>query len=338
MPVVRTLRLAALAAATAAFAAGCSSGDAEEQAPFELTVVTFNTGTTEGLGHDGQPDDGYGSEQATFSDLHYGDGLAWVRAVDDARQFFLDNPVDIVAFQEIFYSPECENVPAEARPGFVCETWRDGDPSVASVVLGDDFQVACNIGKPDKCLAVRRSVGTFAGCDADLCTDALAGARVDDCGSGSRIGRGVIELTAGGSLTVVGVHGSSGLTQDDQDCREKQFVQVFEDLGTGDGRPAADGERNIVLGDLNTDPGRTVDFDESAAKWNEHVGEGKRFRFISDVGTDVEPTYAGLFNIDHVVADGFSGSCWVAGVGERPPVTEMVYFDHKPVVCSVRER
>lgn len=56
---------------------------------------------------------------------------------------------------------------------------------------------------------------------------------------------------------------------------------------------------------------------------------------MSDAGPET-PSYAGLFDIDHVVSDVFVGSCWIAGLGDgRPPVTEMVYFDHKPVVCRL---
>jgi endonuclease/exonuclease/phosphatase family metal-dependent hydrolase len=141
---------------------------------------------------------------------------------------------------------------------------------------------------------------------------------------------------SGEPLVVVNVHGSSGLKLDDTDCRVKQFSLVFEDMNGG---PAADGARNIVLGDLNTDPARADSFDKSAEKFNEHAGPGKRFEFITEVGVDAVPTYAGNFNIDHVVSDAFSGSCWAAGVSEgRPAVSEVAYFDHKPSVCTLRAR
>jgi hypothetical protein len=156
-----------------------------------------------------------------------------------------------------------------------------------------------------------------------------------DCGSGSRIGRGVVDLVGGGTITVVGVHGSSGITLDDQACRERQFDQVFVDLGLGDGEPAANGAVNVILGDFNTDPLRLADGDTSAARVAEFVGEGKRFHFINDVGRMAAPTYA-IFNIDHVISDGFTGSCVVPGVTEGvPPVTDAVYFDHKPIVCRI---
>ncbi len=315
-------------------------GDGGEATPLPEpsghVVVSFNTGTNAGLGHDVPPDDGYGSDEAALSDMYYGDGLAWLDVIADAQAFFERLEPDVVAFQELFYSGDCAAIPDDAKPGFVCEQWQPGDPTVAQLVLGDGWQVACHLGKNDKCIAVHERFGRFAGCDAPLCLDGLDGAEVMDCGGGSRVGRGVIERVDGSRVTVVNVHGTSGLMQPDQDCRLQQFRQVFVDLGDGSGEPAANGERNIILGDLNTDPGRTADFDESAAEWNQHVGEGLRFHFISDVGPDAEPTYATLFNIDHVVSDAFDGACVTPGVTEgEPPVSDVTYFDHKPIVCRV---
>jgi hypothetical protein len=302
-----------------------------------LTVVTFNTGAPAELQTDETPNGGYGTAQGAITDEYYGNGLAWAAAVEDTRRFFAEVQADVVAFQEIFYSGDCPSVPPETYPGFVCETWEPGDPTVAQVVVGEGWQVACNPGKPDKCLAVRRTVGAFRGCATDLCLDGLAGAVVEGCGSGSRVGRGVIDLVAGGTVTVVIVHGSSGLAPADMDCRARQFALVFEDLG--DGAPAANGERNLVMGDFNTDPVRAAEFDPSAAYVLEHVGEGKRFHLVTPDGPDATPTYGGLFSIDHVISDAFTGSCWAAGVTEgHPAVTELVYFDHTPQVCAVEAR
>ncbi len=316
----------------------CACGGAEDPAPIEhfAVVVSFNSGTTEKMSHDGLPDDGYGSEQALISDTYYGDGLAWLPVVEDTRRFFAQTKADIVAFQEVFHSPDCADIPASAHKGFVCETWTPSDPTVALDVLGPDWQLACNLGKTDKCAAVNRKFGSFRGCDTDLCIDGLDGAKVEDCGKGSRIGRGIIDLVAGGTLTLVNVHGSSGIAEDDQNCRVKQFEQIFVDLGTGDGEPAANGERNIIMGDLNTDPGRMDNFDPSAQLFNAHVGDGKKFHFITEVGEEAPASYANVFNIDHVVSDAFDGSCWIAGLSSsHPAVSDVLYFDHKPVVCAI---
>ena len=314
---------------------GCGSDESAPLVePAGIVVVTFNTGTSESMGHDALPDDGYGSAEAAISDQWYGDGLAWLAVLEDTQRFFQGLDADIAAFQEIFYSGECADIPAEARAGFICESWQPGDPTVAQLVVGEGWQVACHLEKPDKCAAVRSSFGTFRGCDDDLCLDGLAGAEVDGCGSGSRVGRGVIDATDGSTVTLVSVHGSSGMEEDDQQCRARQFEQVFVDLGLGDGEPAANGERNLIMGDFNTDPGRMTDLD-GAVVLNEHVGEEKPFHFVSDVGPSAQPTYV-LFNIDHVISDAFDGSCWAAGVTEgHVAVSDVRYFDHKPIVCRI---
>jgi hypothetical protein len=314
--------------------AGADASPADAGTPdITFVAVTFNTGTSSSQPHDNPPDDGYGSAEATISDTYYGDGLAWMPVVDATERFFLELSPDVVAFQEIFYAGDCPSIPPEDHVGWFCEGWSVGDPTVANVILGMGYQVACQLGKPDKCLAVNRRFGTFRGCDADLCLDFLDGAPLMDCGSGSRVGRGVIDLTAGGSITVVNVHGTSGITATEQDCRVRQFDQVFVDL---DGEPAANGAINLILGDLNTDPARLASGDPSAARFSEFVGDGKPFHFISAVGRTAEPTYAGLFNIDHVASDGLSGSCTAAGITEgHPGITDIVYFDHRPVVCTI---
>lgn len=316
-------------------ALACTSGgdvDAGAPPPLSFRAVSFNTGTTDGLAHDDPPDDGYTSVEAGYSDAHYGNGLAWRAVVDDTRAYLADIAPDVVAFQELFHSPACAAVPAEAQVGFVCETWSPGDPSVVEEILGPDFAVACHLEKPDKCLGVRRSFATLEGCASGLCEDALDGARVPDCGGGSRIGRAHLTLEDGRALTVVNVHGSSGVTTDDMECRRRQFEQVFVDL---DGAPAADGEVNLVLGDLNTDPGRLFGADPSADAILAHVGNDRPYTFLSDVGEAVTPTYAGLFNIDHAMSDALSGGCESAGVEGRAPVSDVRYFDHKPLVCDV---
>ncbi len=303
---------------------GCSSDPESEPAKPHFVVVTFNTGTPQLAGDPG-----------TYVKDWYGTGLSWRALIDETNVFFADVSPNVALFQEIFHPEDCPNIPPEAKPGFVCETWQPGDPTVVQMVLGDGYQVACNLGKPDKCAAVKKTFGKFQGCDADLCLDGLSGAEVPSCGGGSRIGRGVIERTNGEVFTLVNVHGTSGLAQADQDCRVKQFEQVFVDLGAGDG-PAANGAQNVIAGDLNTDPVKNAGFDESAQKFSEFVGEGKPFHFVSDVGESAEPSYAGLFNIDHVASDAFVGSCFSAGVtAAHPGVTEMPSFDHHPLVCTL---
>jgi len=144
----------------------------------------------------------------------------------------------------------------------------------------------------------------------------------------------VVERPDGSRFTVVNVHGSSGVSPEDQACRVAQVDQVFVDLG--DGEPGANGTQNLVMGDLNTDPGRFTDWDSSAARWTDFVGEGLPFHFISQVGPDAPLSYQGVADIDHVMSDGWQGSCWYAGLSEgHDAVTDITIFDHRPVVCTV---
>lgn len=318
--------------------AACGSGDPAPPNGPPFVVATFNTGTTSGLPHDAPPDDGYGSVEAGYSNDYYGDGLAWVAAIDDTRAFLAGVSPDVIAFQELFDpATGCAAVPPQALPGFVCATWQPGDPSVAQMIVGSGYQVACHPGHPDNCIAVKRSFGTFAGCSTDACPE-LIGGELAGCGHGARVARGVIELAGGGTLTAVDVHGTSGFAADDEACRVRQVDQVFLDIG--DGAPGANGERNLVLGDLNTDPGRLLDADRSARRWTEFVtvpGSAPRpFHFVSAIGPEAQPTYSDTVNIDHVISDVATGTCWAGGVSDgRPAPTAMTYFDHHPVVCDV---
>lgn len=293
-----------------------------------IVAVTFNTGSSGG--YDPAYSGDFGSDQAEALDVYYGNGLAWSALIAETRSWFDAVAPDVVALQEIFWPGDCGEIPEEDWPGFICEGWQPGDPSAAELALGPAYQIACNLDHPDKCLAVHTDFGSFRGCSGPICLDGLDGAEVDTCGDGARIGRGTIDRADGSTLTVVGVHGSSGMSGEEQGCRVQQFAQVFEDL---DGRPAANGETNLILGDFNTDPGRWTEIDPSAAYLVDHV-DGSPFHFVTEVGPEAEPTYL-LANIDHVISDVLSGSCWHAGLGEDPAVSQMGIFDHRPAVCSL---
>lgn len=335
---MRRLAVSLLCVAPAALGPACFD-EATDPAPAPTAVfVTFNTGTAKELPHDDPPDDGYGSEQAAITDEYYGNGLSFPPAIEAATAFFAELQPDVVAFQEIFHPADCAEIPSEFQEGFICEGHQPSDPTVAQLLLGQGYQVACHQQKPDKCLGVRRAFATIRGCSADLCLDFLDGAEIEGCGRGSRIGRAVLDRADGrGELTVVSVHGSSGIADQDLDCRRAQVELVFVDLG--DGEPAANGERTVILGDFNTDPARFAGFDWSAQRLNELVGPGKEFQFVTAVGWEVEPTYANAVNIDHVITNGLPGSCVHPGATEgSEPVAPFVYFDHTPAVCTIELR
>ena len=276
---------------------------------FELGVITFNSGTTEGQAYD-ESYDGYGEEQAAASDEHYGDGLAWAGAIEETASFLAGQDEGIVGFQEIFDVAECAEVPEDARAGFVCEIWTEGDPSVAEAVLGDGWTVQCHPGHGDKCAAMDERFGELP---------ALSGEEVPGCGSGARVAWADVELEIG-AVRVIHVHGSSGLSEDDVGCRVAQVAQV----------EAALAERNIVLGDLNTDPVRFAGYDDSAVAWAE-LAERAGLSWHTDIGEDAEPTYGGLANIDHVLSD------WAVGECRSTAFYGGVYFDHVPQVCKLLE-
>lgn len=301
--------------------------------PQRFVAMTFNTGTSEGAVARGQDHSGYGPEQAAFSDAHYGNGLAWSAAVEDVRRFLAESAPDVVVFQELFHSDECEVIPLEARQGFVCERWTTGDPTVARLILGAGYQIACHFQKPDKCAAVKTSFGRFRGCDSDFCLDGLDAFPVSGCGGGSRIGRGVVELASGGELTVVSVHGTSGFTANDQACRLAQMERIF--IGVDGEEPAANGATNLVLGDFNTDPDRLAEGDPSARRLSEFVDDDGPFRLLTGASRWDSPSYL-AFDIDHVLTDRLEGNCRsIGGDPEDPVVTNLAYFDHRPVVCEL---
>jgi hypothetical protein len=301
--------------------------DGGDQGPPTFVAVTFNTGIHPTVGVAG-----FTFQQSQDLDTYYGHGLCWGPAIDQARAFFDNVQPDIVTFQEIFDTNECEDIPTEAREGFVCENWTPCSATVEELILGPGYQVACNWQKSDKCAAVKKEFGTFSGCSDDYCLDGLYGSTINNCGQGARIGRGIIDLSGSGTITIVNVHGSSGVSGDDMECREKQVEQVFIDLGDGD--PAVNGDHNLVLGDFNTDPRSpsALVLDSSARRWADFVGSDKPFDFINEY----VKTYENLFCIDNVVSDVLTGTCWYPGFTEgHPTISPEGFFDHTPTVCTI---
>lgn len=298
----------------------------------DFTAITYNVGTTQGLDHDADMGDGYTQVEAAISDMHYGDGLAWLPAIAAVTSFLATESPEIIAFQEIFDPQECASIPTEFWPGFICETWMSGDPLVVEQVLGSNYQIACHQGKSDKCVAVRTDFGSFDGCTGAVCLDGLDGATVAGCGSGSRVGRGRIDLVGGGVITVAHIHGTSGTEIADAACRFAQVEQLFVDL---DGTPAADGAMNLVLGDFNTDPARVADIDPSAARVNDFVGNALAFDYLSPSSISDPTSYLlAPVTIDHVISDVYTGDCDVPGLTPGvPAVYATTYFDHRPIVC-----
>lgn len=321
-------------ALVAACATGEEPGGAQDEAPRPFVALTFNTGSGASVLDDSAD---FGPTQSDQGDEHYGNGLAWDDAITRTAAFLADLEPDLIGFQEIFHAPECDEVPTEAHAGFICERWQAGEPTVLEEVVSDAYQLACHVGTPDECIAVHERFGRIRGCDDRFCLEGVLGGPVgEDCSSKTRVGRVTLDLTDGGELTVVHVHANSGGTPEDDACREVEIDQIFVDQG--DGQPAARGERNLILGDFNSDPWRFEGVLGSADRWNQYV-EDEGYRFL--LGDDGEgwATYGGLIQIDHLVGDAFEPvSCQTAGEhGPEPltPVLPYVHFDHQPVWCTL---
>jgi hypothetical protein len=98
----------------------------------------------------------------------------------------------------------------------------------------------------------------------------------------------------------------------------------------------------VVMGDLNTDPGRIPgSLDDSVAAWNDYVGGNQLFQWVSDDTPTIILDIPNLpvsspLAIDHVISDTFTGSCYVPGSSDGyPAVYSNAYFDHRPQVCDI---
>lgn len=320
--------------------AGDASAPDTSKAPLTFKVLTFNIGTTKGLDHDkGEKDgkgDGYTNKMAQIADELYENSLSWNPAEKALTAFLAKHKPDIAGFQEGFYDPWCEHIKVDPALDFVCKGYHKNRPLQIQRILGSDYQVACADGQEDNCIGVKKSFGTIVGCDPNKpCIKGLKGkGPTNGCSRGARMASAQIRLTSGDVMTVVLIHGTSGVTKKDQACRAEQFKQIFEDKG--DGKPHASGKVNLLLGDLNVDPFVMTD-DPSARIWNKYVGQGKAYRFISSDAKDGPRTYGRLFRIDHVASDKLSGHCVVPGMTKGwPAVLDAVYWDHKPLLCTVR--
>lgn len=304
----------------------------EQPAGMRFTVMTFNTGTGASKLPGCDTNLGYGPEQARISDAYYGNSLAWKPAVDAVREFVQGISPDIVAFQEMFYCEECADVPEEARPGFVCEDWKPGSPTVAQLVLGEEYQIATHPGNNDKCLAVHKRFGRIRGCEEDFSLGGLEGFRIENCGGGARVARAVIDCVSGETITVISCHGTSGILAQDRECRARQVEQIFVDFG--DGIPGVNGTAHLILGDLNTDPKRMRCIDRSARRWHDFVGTEKPFHFVTDAERCAPGGYLGFIHIDHIISDVFQGE--VLNLGDSEEIFHFRMFDHTPVVARMR--
>lgn len=307
---------------------GSTAPSDAEAGTLTIRAMTFNTGTGTRPPPALEAAYGWTEAEAALGDAWYGNGLAWTALVDAVGPWLREQAPDLVAFQEVFWTGECDAIPSDAHSGFVCDGARE--PTVAARLAGAGYTVVCHPGKPDKCVAVRDTFARVDGCDDGLCIEGMGGRAVDGCGSGSRVARVSLTTPAGVRLDVVHVHGTSGLEPDDVACRTAWIEQAFEGLDPT--RPT------LMLGDFNTDPARLAASDESARRLAELAAD-EGFTFATALGVDARPTYAGFLNIDHVLVRGGQGSCLAAGLdAELPGPLALEAFDHRPILCGVEAR
>lgn len=317
--------------------------------PSTFTIMTFNVGTTEWMPHEDDPD-GYSSELASLQSSFFGNNLAWMPAAEGVRRLIDQYRPDVVAFQELYFDGDCatdcpkllqkdpdQYAVACDSDAFPCQGWTPTGDITVRRVLGPDYAIACAPGHPDNCVGVRHDFGTLAGCTDGPCLDGLDGMPPPNgCTKGARVATAVVQVHEGPELTVVDVHTTAGTNIE---CRKAQFQQVFEDRG--DGKPAAFGVDNLVLGDMNIDPfdASQAKYDASARYWNDQVGDDKPFRYLSSSGASGPYTHPfTMTRLDHVISDTLAGSCVVLGVSEgttAPLSTDSTFFDHRPVFCTV---
>lgn len=304
---MRAVRTAAVAACLAA----CAGPEAGPAAP--VVAVTWNVGS----GGAADPAAGWTADLAERADTWLGNGLAWPPAIDDARAWLATSGAQLVALQEVLDpGTTCPTVPPEQAAGLRCETWAPGDASVARDILPAGAELRCMDGAPDKCLAV---VPPLAFVEVD---DLLEGVRVDGCGGRSRVGAADVSLPGGGAWRVVAVHGTSGLTGDDQACRTAWFEAALSLAGDGP---------SLLLGDFNTDPLRLAGIDASADALAALTATWTPLRPL-----DAPASYGGFATIDHAFGRGVSGACVAPGVDPGiASASDNPAFDHHPLRCTL---
>ncbi len=308
-------------------------------APSPFVVVTINGGTSPGRRHDDDeaPDlPPYTAETSSIVDEFYQNSLSWNPAEAALAGWLATTAPDIAVFQEIFHDPWCQDIdrPEDEPLDLVCNGYTPQRPLQVQRLLGDEYQFACGARKPDICIAVRASFGTIVGCDSPGCVIEWDGAvPLSGCTSRDRIGRVLVTRPDGSSINIIGWHGTSGALPEDAACRADQLRLVFEDAGAGEPllRPEMP---NLLAGDFNFDPELFVGDDVDYLA--DRVGPGRAFRWLSPTALDGPRSYGGGASIDHMISDALQGDCVIPGSSDGvPPVWDRVYWDHRPVVCTL---
>ncbi|MFH1537657.1 MAG: hypothetical protein ABIH66_01770 [bacterium] len=247
---------------------------------------------------------------------------------------------DIVALQEVLDFKWCEGW-KEKSPKNICYRYEEREPKhQARRLLGDGYTIVCDGGANFECTGVRVGVGEVKQCpEGELCRagEAVRAPLPEGCEDKASIS--AIDVAINDfEMRIVNAHPQS----QGNACRGAHVRALFE--GTEGGTPVASTDFNLlIMGDMNLDPYREVD-DESISVWNEHVGEGKDFYYLSGPAEHDPPykTCAGRL-LDHVVTNFAKGSCKTLG---EAPGTERLdgvekdkvvpeSNDHRAILCEI---
>jgi hypothetical protein len=232
---------------------------------------------------------------------------------------------DVVALQEVLAPWQCDGMEEgdanrTCHPDALAE-----EPDQVRRLLGPDYEIACDGRSGYECYGVHTAFGSIRECAAGECV-AKTPDVVGDCNAGFSVSSIDVDVAHGDRFTLVNGHPQSGF---EFACRAAQMEQAF-DLASGP---------SLVAGDMNLDPWR--DTDESVLVWDEHVGDGKRFHYLSGPAEASPPrptnvTVIGEMVLDHVVSDAFSGTCET--LGEAPGTDRLdggAGMDHRAIFCAL---
>lgn len=242
---------------------------------------------------------------------------------------------DIVVLNEVFDAAYCAgNNETNAR--YICHGYKARTPyQQVRRYLGPDYTIVCDGIAHYDCIGALTARFSMKECAAgkECLGAAVTPAHGTECkGLGSITSVSSAHLTFNGkAITVVNGHPLNAVDHPGDACRHAQYQQIFETL--------ADGQRNLIMGDMNGDPIRFPTIFKSFAYWNTKVGKGKRFRYHSGPAeaTPPPPTWEQFFTLDHVVSDFLTGTCRTLGhqADKHRLDHPLMRMDHLAIVCDL---
>lgn len=233
---------------------------------------------------------------------------------------------DLVALQEVSTAAQCEKR-KESRRRKVCYSENlPADQEQARRLLGPDYTIAMAQGRYEA-IAVKVSAGSIEGCELGAtCWTTDLPDLPEGCDPGFSVSA-VEAVIRGVRVRVVNAHPDSIRLE----CRVKELEQAFA---------LANGQRNLMLGDWNTDPYRGKG--EDVTLWKREV-EARPFRIHSGIAERDPPYYTDLVpwpwpdkSLDHVISDFAQGTCLT--LGENPGTQRLDDhgdLDHRGLFCKL---